>query len=159
MIFASANSGNMSDYLQEIEVDEYELDACDCGSAVTMQSCVKTELHTFRSGRTVADMVDWCHVHCPECGDTINFTTPEEAQKAWNEARQGGETKSESEKMLDLALAQFTGFGLASRGHSIQALIESMGLSKEEFKQLQTKIKPLVKELDFKFLNEYFRRN
>jgi hypothetical protein len=59
-------------------------------------------------------------------------------------------------KMLDFAVQQFTGYGAASKGYGICGLIESMGLTAEEYAAIREDVKISLSKGDFAEVEEYF---
>lgn len=59
-------------------------------------------------------------------------------------------------KMLELAVQQFTGFGIASKGYGVRTLIESMGLTADEFEIIYDYVKSSLNKSDFEEVKAYF---
>lgn len=63
-----------------------------------------------------------------------------------------------SKRMIDLAVAQFTGYRCCERdGNNIDALVESMGLTAKEWVIIRGQVEWLG-ERNIQYINEYFER-
>ena len=58
--------------------------------------------------------------------------------------------------LLELAEAQFTGYGLAVEGYKIKHVIESMGLTKKDWLKIRGKVKNYIPKYDFDHADEFF---
>ena len=63
------------------------------------------------------------------------------------------------ENMLELALAQFTGYHLGNRGYDISELVSSMGLTEEEWKKVKKEEDTNLDEDEIEEVNEYFKES
>jgi len=65
--------------------------------------------------------------------------------------------KMTKERMLELALAQFTGYHLGNNGYGVGELVSSMGLTEEEWEKIKEDEDISLDDDEIKEINNYFK--